>query len=698
MESALQHALLQQQLTGTKSGDKASQMQAMLQGNSLSALQLHSMMNQSTNQFGFPSPAPPPKLEKGGENMLQQALAIQHLMLQQQQMHQQLIQQQFKDANKSAHARESPSSQLSSAFTQGIHPLIAAAAVQQLPSPMPQTPTSVSTNHKADSDKSHSPIAPVTIPTSTSMAHSAPVIAERGIKSPFDHHSPSKSPKRDASPFSFTEHIHPLYIHNTCKWPGCDAPFEDFGRFLKHLNQDHAMDDKSHAQIRVQLQVVKQHEKQLKIEKERFDAMVTHVQIDLDKPAPSPSGNAFVASMLNKENSPTTSSSPGITAEQRNHLGLLGRSSNSLLGGLGASPPGSLPVSLASSMNSWSQPNQSSTMSATVAAAGGGGAMGPRGEFGGMVRKRPSVGISEELHQNSDFYKNADVRPPFTYASLIRQSIIESDDKQLTLNEIYNYFMKTFAYFRKNAATWKNAVRHNLSLHKCFVRVENVKGAVWTVDEVEYQKRRPQKLSGPVLRPRLDLPDNPSLGQLAGLSQQNALTSTSSSMESNYNAMARILNPALASMMQQQQQQQQHQQQQQQQAAAQSSNPISQALSNLNPSVLSQLQASAAQPSMPGIDFAAMHALLQKQQMENLAAQHNRSPVTTAHNTPVLRATSEPNDEFFVESQTAKIEELDDTPTVNPESPVEQHHDENAPSDELMKDEVEAKHEPMAEE
>lgn len=42
----------------------------------------------------------------------------------------------------------------------------------------------------------------------------------------------------------------------------------------------------------------------------------------------------------------------------------------------------------------------------------------------------------------------------------------------------------------------QNAVRHNLSLHKCFVRVENVKGAVWTVDESEYQKRRPQKFSG----------------------------------------------------------------------------------------------------------------------------------------------------------------------------------------------------------
>lgn len=36
-------------------------------------------------------------------------------------------------------------------------------------------------------------------------------------------------------------------------------------------------------------------------------------------------------------------------------------------------------------------------------------------------------------------------------------------------------------------------MRHNLSLHKCFMRVENVKGAVWTVDEIEFYKRRPQR-------------------------------------------------------------------------------------------------------------------------------------------------------------------------------------------------------------
>ncbi|XP_055011331.1 forkhead box protein P4-like [Boleophthalmus pectinirostris] len=113
----------------------------------------------------------------------------------------------------------------------------------------------------------------------------------------------------------------------------------------------------------------------------------------------------------------------------------------------------------------------------------------------GAVRQHPLV-YSLSSEKEYELYKNTDIRPPFTYATLIRQAIMEAADMQLTLNEIYNWFTRTFAYFRRNAATWKNAVRHNLSLHKCFVRVENVKGAVWTVDEVEYQRRRSQKITG----------------------------------------------------------------------------------------------------------------------------------------------------------------------------------------------------------
>ena len=32
---------------------------------------------------------------------------------------------------------------------------------------------------------------------------------------------------------------------------------------------------------------------------------------------------------------------------------------------------------------------------------------------------------------------------------------MEAPDRQLTLNEIYNWFQNTFCYFRRNAATWK---------------------------------------------------------------------------------------------------------------------------------------------------------------------------------------------------------------------------------------------------
>ncbi|CAH1120947.1 unnamed protein product [Ceutorhynchus assimilis] len=247
---------------------------------------------------------------------------------------------------------------------------------------------------------------------------------------------------------------HLLYGHGVCKWPGCETICDDIQAFIKHLNTEHTLDDRSTAQARVQMQVVSQLELQLQKERDRLQAMMHHLHLSKQLGSPDP----------HKES-------------------------------MGPVPP-KMPVSSA-------VPPPPVNMGPMVSAVRSPVLHSPAQNVTGPIRRRLSdksaLSLAGEIQRNREFYKNADVRPPFTYASLIRQSIIESPDKQLTLNEIYNWFQNTFCYFRRNAATWKNAVRHNLSLHKCFMRVENVKGAVWTVDEVEFYKRRPQRCSsGPL--------------------------------------------------------------------------------------------------------------------------------------------------------------------------------------------------------
>uniref|UniRef100_A0A452R941 Forkhead box P4 n=1 Tax=Ursus americanus TaxID=9643 RepID=A0A452R941_URSAM len=268
------------------------------------------------------------------------------------------------------------------------------------------------------------------------------------------------TPRRDSSSHEETPGSHPLYGHGECKWPGCETLCEDLGQFIKHLNTEHALDDRSTAQCRVQMQVVQQLEIQLAKESERLQAMMAHLHMRPSEPKP-------FSQPLNPVPGSSSFSKVPVSAADSFPDGLVHPPTSAAAPVTPLRPPGLSSAPLHS---------------------------------GGPARRRSSdkfcSPISSELAQNHEFYKNADVRPPFTYASLIRQAILETPDRQLTLNEIYNWFTRMFAYFRRNTATWKNAVRHNLSLHKCFVRVENVKGAVWTVDEREYQKRRPPKMTG----------------------------------------------------------------------------------------------------------------------------------------------------------------------------------------------------------
>ncbi|XP_015836148.1 forkhead box protein P1 isoform X9 [Tribolium castaneum] len=274
-------------------------------------------------------------------------------------------------------------------------------------------------------------------------------------------------PSRDEAPLedklertTTPDRVHHLYGHGVCKWPGCEIICEDLQAFIKHLNTEHTLDDRSTAQARVQMQVVSQLELQLQKERDRLQAMMHHLHLSkqLSSPEPHKDGSVVTPTKMAVNTSlsqPSVSIGPMVSAVR-----------SPVLHSPAANVAGPIRRRL----------NDKSALSLA----------------GGLpyMLERAGLDVQQEIQRNREFYKNADVRPPFTYASLIRQSIIESPDKQLTLNEIYNWFQNTFCYFRRNAATWKNAIRTNLSLHKCFVRYEDDFGSFWMVDDAEFVKRR----------------------------------------------------------------------------------------------------------------------------------------------------------------------------------------------------------------
>lgn len=58
------------------------------------------------------------------------------------------------------------------------------------------------------------------------------------------------------------------------------------------------------------------------------------------------------------------------------------------------------------------------------------------------------------------------------YSSLIFMAIEDSLQKALPVKEIYAWIIQHFPYFKTAPTGWKNSVRHNLSLNKCFQKVE----------------------------------------------------------------------------------------------------------------------------------------------------------------------------------------------------------------------------------
>lgn len=380
----------------------------------------------------------------------------------------------------------------------------------------------------------------------------------------------SMLPLTTAIPQAITTPQHALWQHGMCAWPNCDTPCDSVMALISHLQQEHPSCERTNEEMRAQIEKVEGLEHKLSVERNRLQGMMQHLRMKPSPDTTTPSlgkleptsplrspkieGAAFsiqpqpcsssthqVHSQVQQQSQQQPIQPQQVTAQRISQVSPTTAETASSLLSIAASTAAatsqmstvpsvsSMPTFINHQLSTSSQPSshQASSSSGPLllqrAASSASTETSPNPDKN-FVPRRSRISdktvqpIATDIAKNREFYRANDVRPPYTYASLIRQAIMESQDCQLTLNEIYTWFTETFAYFRRNAATWKNAVRHNLSLHKCFQRVEqNVKGAVWTVDDSEFYRRRPNRSSATRSQPQTPLPeDNFDPAQLSG--------------------------------------------------------------------------------------------------------------------------------------------------------------------------------------
>ncbi|RLV93792.1 Fork-head transcriptional regulator 2 [Spathaspora sp. JA1] len=97
-----------------------------------------------------------------------------------------------------------------------------------------------------------------------------------------------------------------------------------------------------------------------------------------------------------------------------------------------------------------------------------------------------ATSLQTNLDQDLSKEESKDIKPPYSYATMITQAILSNTEGIMSLSEIYNWIASHYAYYKYSKSGWQNSIRHNLSLNKAFEKVprrpnEPGKGMKWQI-------------------------------------------------------------------------------------------------------------------------------------------------------------------------------------------------------------------------